>query len=624
MRIRRPSSATVLACTFALLAAAWGSFLGARQVAGVGSALDRFEYLTVDLRFLAVGAQPAPRGVVIAAIDDETIREAGGYPLPRGVLARIVRGLALLGPQAVAVDVLFIDPDRSGSDLELANALNSTRSVVAAIGLFERDQSPAGRGTRFQPDQMSLVPNPSSLVWPTAVIHDSVRSGLVNVATDHAGVPRYIPMIYRAGDSVIPSFALAASSAALNTEPVFGDATLKLAARTVRLDLGYHLPVRYYGPHGTVRQFSAVRILRGDLDPNEVRGQVVVLGATAVGLGDTFATPFDRVMPGVEVWATAISNIFAGDGLVKTNFIRMTDAVTAILLPAATILLMAIPRPLMGFGLAGLVLALWSAFTVMMFVEGYWLSVAVPVAAVVPATASYGVARLLLDRFAVRRLTSETAALSKFQSPGMVEHILKNPQFLEKPVHQNVAVVFLDLSGFTEIAEALGPHWARELLAAFHALVESDVVAHDGFIVSFMGDGAMIIFGLPEPSPDDASRALLTVMQLHESIAAWLRALPPVARERMSVRIAGHCGPAVVSRLGPAHHQHITATGDTVNVTSRLLEVAKQERSSLVVSQDLYAAAGSTGSFGHQSTADLAREVSIRGRKEPLRIRILN
>jgi hypothetical protein len=68
------------------------------------------------------------------------------------------------------------------------------------------------------------------------------------------------------------------------------------------------------------------------------------------------------------------------------------------------------------------------------------------------------------------------------------------------------------------------------------------------------------------------------------SIAAWLRALPPIARDKLSARIGGHVGSAIVSRLGSAQHQHVAATGDTVNVASRLLEVAKQQGARIVVS----------------------------------------
>jgi adenylate cyclase len=612
MRAGRPRSATILAATFALLGALWGGFLGWRQILGAGSFLDRIEYLTVDWRFALRGAQPPPRGVVIAAIDEATIQEAGGFPLPRSMVARIVRELAKLEPQAVALDMLFVDNKAEG-DPELSDALRALRSVVAAVGVFDEEA-----GIR-RPDSepLSFVPEPSRIVWPIAPIADFVRSGLVNISTDHAGIPRYIPAIYRTRDSIVPSFVLAACSVALNTDPVFGDGTLNLLSRTLHTDLGYHLPISYYGPRGTVRQFSAVHALRGDLDPERVKGQLVVLGATGLGLGDTFATPFDRMTPGVEVLATAISNMLAADELRKTRFIRMLDAAAAVLLPVITVVLMAMPRPLLGFAFAGLILIGWSALTVISFAHGFWLSAAVPLAALVPVAASYGAVRVVSERSAVRRLQGERAALAKFQSPAMAEYIVRHPRFLEKPVQQNVGVVFFDLSGFTAVSETLGPHWARDLLADLHAIVERDVVAHGGYVVSFMGDGAMTLFGLPEPSAGDAAQALQAAIHLRESLGSWLNGLPPVARQ-LTVRISGHYGEAVVSRLGPTHHQHITATGDTVNLTSRLLEVAKQERASLVISEALYAAGGAPNLPGADASA---HDVQIRGHRMPLRIR---
>jgi adenylate cyclase len=617
IHIGRPSLAAILTSGFVLLGLLWGGFLGAHQIAGVGSALDSLENLTLDWRFWLAGPRPAPRGVVIAAIDDDTIRQGGAYPLPRGVLARLIRGIADFNPQAIAIDIAFIDPGHDEDNRELAAALGTTRSVVAAIGLFD---SGGPEETPRQSGALALVPTPSRVLWPIADIRAATRSGLVNMVTDAAGMPRHIPMIYRLGDDILQSFALATAAAALNTDVVIGPGALRIAARSTSTDLGYHLPIRYYGPHGSVRQFSAARILRGDLDPDDVRGQIVVLGATAVGTGDIFATPFDRVVPGVEVLATGISNILAGDGLVRTVPIRWIDAATAILLTCIIVLLTAMRRAFVGFALAALVFFVWGALNFLAFREGYWLSVAVPLAALVPVAVAHGTVRLGFDRYIAGRLMADQAVLTKFQSPLLVDYILKNPSFLENPVRQDVAVVFLDLSGFTGVAEALGPEWARDLLAHFQSLIERDVAAQGGFVVSFMGDGAMILFGLPKPKPDDASRALLAIRHLHASVAAWLEALPPVARDRLSCRIGGHSGPAAVSRLGAAHHQHITATGDTVNITSRLLEVAKQQACSIVVSEDIYLAGDASASFGDESSM-VAREISIRGRAKPLRIR---
>ncbi len=622
MGLRRPSFETLLTLIFVAIGIAWGGFLGARQFAGIGSGLDRLENLTLDWRFLLTGAQPAPRGVVLAAIDDEAVREAGGYPLPRNVLARIVRALAALEPQAIALDMLFLDPGKPESDNELAEALRATKTVVAALATFE--PSPAEQDARVQSGELAGIPQPSNILWPIATVRDAAGTGLVNLATDYSGVPRHVPMIFRAGDAIVPSFALAASAAALHTEPMLGPGTLKLASRTVSMDLGYHLPIRYYGPRGSIRQFSAARALRGNIEANDVRGQVVLVGATATALGDTFATPFDRVVPGVEIFATAVSNVLAGDGLIRTKAVRTIDASTAVLLPAITILLMAMRRTTLGLALAGIVLAVWLAAAFAAFRAGYWLSIAVPLAAVVPVAATYGLVHLAFERRVARRLTSERATLAKFQSPLLLDHILKNPRFLEQPVHQDIAVLFLDLSGYTTVAEALGPQWARDLLASFQAVVERDVVAHGGYVVTFMGDGAMIVFGLPQPAANDAARALAAIMELNESIATWLRTLPPAARNGLSARIGGHVGPAVVSRLGSAQHQHVTATGDTVNVASRLLEVAKQQNSGLIVSEDLWTAAHASAAASPPVATGRTLEVAIRGRAQSLRIRVLD
>ena len=623
MRHVRPSGRTLLTIIFLLLAVVWGGFLGSRQIAGTASVLDRLEYLTADWRFLLAGAQAAPGGVVIVAIDDETIR-AQGYPLPRSAMAQIIRALAVHNPQAIAVNFLFLDAGNPEMEVELAQALRSSKSLVAAMAVFEREHSATGSAAQVQSGEYAAVPIASSIVWPIPAVRDAARMGLVNLTTDHAGVPRHVPMIYSAGSTIVPSFALAAASVALNTEPVLGSDTLKLAGRIVSMDQGYHLPIRYYGPRGSIRQFSATRVLRGELHPNDVRGQVVLLGATAVGLGDTFATPFDRGIPGVEIFATAVSNILAGDGLVRTSLIRKIDAAGAILLPVVIVLLVGMRRSVLGILLGGIVLALWAGAAVAAFAAGYWLSIAVPLCAALPIAAANALARFAVDRHAEKRLAREKAELAKFQSPLLVEHILKNPHFLEQPVHQDVAVVFLDLSGFTGVAETLGPQWTRELLADFQALVDHEVVDQGGYVSSFMGDGAMIVFGLPEPRPDDGSRALLAIRQVGKSIAEWLGTQPPMVRDRLSLRIGGHFGPAILSRLGSRMHQHVTATGDTINAASRLLEIAKQQQANVLITEDLYSAAHRDAPPCDATLPGPALEVRVRGRAQPLWIRVLD
>jgi adenylate cyclase len=617
--MRRPSPRTALTLLFVVLSIAWGGFLGARHLAGVGSALDQLENLSLDWRYSLVGPRIPPSGVVVAAIDEDTIRQAGAFPLPRNFLAQIVRGLARHNPQVICVDMLLLDPGPAEADRELADALHATRSVIGAVGLFGADDSAGEQPAR--PGGDDLIPTPTQILWPQDIFRKAAQAGLSNVSTDRSGVPRYIPMLFESGGVIVPSFALAAAAAALNTDPVLGKDVVKLRARSVSLDLGDHLPIRFYGPSGSFRDFGAWRAINGEIEPDDVRGQVVVVGATAQGTGDRFATPFDRVTPGVEIFATAISNLLAGDGLTRNRTTRGIDAFIALVLPAAAVLLLALRSLWVAVALTTFTFVAWVLAIVVAFDQGYWLSFAVPAAAAVPVAVTYGIGRLWVEQRAVERFASETDMLRRFQAPGLLALLNKDPQLLAKPVRQQAAIIFVDLSGFTGLTEALGPAWTRDLLVELHGLIERAATDHHGFVVSYMGDGAMIVFGLPAPQPGDAACALAAVKRLHHDLTAWLDNLPPVALGKLAPRVGGHFGPVILSRLGAADHQHIAATGDTVNVASRLLEVSKQHNAPIAVSEDLYRAAGVPGTAIENGLGE-AMEIDIRGRAHPVSVRL--
>jgi adenylate cyclase len=618
MATEQPGPSRLLTGGFLAVALLVGAALGALEINGVASPLDRVENVTLDWRFLLAGARPAPPGVVIVAIDDEALSEAGGDAPTREMMARIVRALAASHPRSIAIDVAFLNSRDAEADAELASALKASPAVVAAIGVFDPVDAP---GEAAEPGDLALAPKPSSVLWPIEAIRDAAQVGLANVSTDSSGVPRYIPMIYQTPDGVVPSFALAAASQALEAQPVLGPDRIEIAGRLRELDLGYHMPVRFYGPAGSFRRISAARVLRGDLDPEALRDKVVVVGVTAAGATDTFATPFDRVAPGAEVFATAIGNLLAGDGLARTPSTRRVDAVAAVALPVVMIALMAMRRVATGLTLASLVFILWLGGVFLAFVNGYWLSIAAPLASAVPLTVGFAAARSLVERRAGTKIAAERSTLAKFQSPLLLDHLLREPDFLEKPVRQDVAVMFLDLSGSTGVAEALGPERSRDLLGAMQTLVEGEVTAHGGVVITYMGDGVLAVFGLPKPRSDDAARALDTVEALRASMTAWLANLPPAARDHLDFRIGLHFGPAILSRLGSPTQQQITATGDTVNVASRLLEVAKQQHCRIVVTEDLFQAASVPTASPNANAGYAPLTVSIRGRASDLPVR---
>jgi adenylate cyclase len=590
---------------FLIVIVLWGGFLASRHLAGRDSGFDRVENLLADWRFSLTGQRMPPPDVVVAAIDEDTIREAGAYPLPRATLARAILAIGALEPRGIAIDILFAGGTDPTADQALADAVSATKASAAAAAVFVAQSAWAGE-----------MPSPASIVGPLPTIAAVARLGLVNLTTDQSGIARHAPLLFRPGDKIVPSFVLTAVNPA-GARAVFRDDKVRIGDTETDLDLGFHLAIRHYGPSGTIPSFSLSQALAGTLDAGTVRGRIVVIGSVALGSGDTFSTPYDRIVPGVEVLATAIANLVAGDGLRRTRAIRRFDAAVTIVLPAICLLLASARRGERGLVFAGLLVMVWLAAVTLAFSRGYWLDAADPIAVLVPCLGLYPVVRVMLERSSASRAALRVEVLARFQSPSLVRQLADDPAFLEAPVARDVAVVFIDLSGFTGVAERLGPARSRDMLATFHSRVDEVVSAYLGFVVSFMGDGAMILFGMPSAKVDDAARALRCVAALRESVEAWRQGLAPEARERLEARIGAHFGSAVLSRLGSSHYQHVTATGDTVNVASRLLDAARQQPAGVAISDTLWEAAGGLG----PGKAAPPFELWIRGRSEPLRVR---
>jgi adenylate cyclase len=449
------------------------------------------------------------------------------------------------------------------------------------------------------------------VLWPARPFEGAAKIGLANIATEPSGGPRHLPLLFQTDRGLQPSFAL--RGAALNAgDPGFSIGKVRIAGAPLALDLGYHLPLRFYGPRGTFETISASDLLSGPATP-ALQDRIVVVGVTATGVGDTFATPFDPILPGVEVLATGIAQLSGGDSLVRDTAVRKVDVAATLLFTIGAALIILLVPVSAGLAVVAAALGLWLVATVILFGHGYWLSAALPLAGAIPSVAAATVLRQVLDRRRSQELARAAAALGQFQSPVLADRIARNPDFLREPVKQTAAILFVDLSGFTRLSEQLGLSRTREFLMQFHTLVANKAVAHGGLVTSFMGDGAMIAFGIPDSHADDASRAFDTAWELVKDLRAWIDQGGMSSRVR-GMRLGAHLGPVVVSRLGPEMHQHITATGDTVNVASRLMEVAKQHNATLAVTMEFFTAVGDDGA--RRRKPDDIRNVEIRGRQE--------
>ncbi|NTG47083.1 adenylate/guanylate cyclase domain-containing protein [Agrobacterium rhizogenes] len=612
--MRRPPLQTLIAL---VLTAVWGLGLGITHLRGDIPFIDGAEATLANLRNAVGGSRQPPDIVTILAIDDDASRAAGRYPLPRATLATIIDSIAALGPKAIALDMLLLDPGDEAGDAALEQSLRRANIVLAAAGIFPESRQ---RVTDNSREPLARVPSALQFLEPQQRFAEAASYGIVNVQTDKTGTPRFVPMLFRSGERIEPSFSLRVVSAATGEHPTVISDHIKIGDRSVHTDTGYLMPLSFYGPRGTIRTISASAALNGQLPEEAIRDHIVVIGATVTGGGDVFPTPFDPVLPGVEVISTSITHLIAGDGLVRDRGVRLIDLYFAVGLPLVIVSLLAWRRNTIGLIMALCVILAWLAINLSAFKHGIWLSAALPIAATVPPALLFGAAQLWLGRRQAGRLAEQSERLQRIQAPGLAEHLAHDPGFLAEPVHQEAAVVFIDINGFTGLSEAIGPAAVRELLNGFYNLVDEEVTASGGAITSFMGDGAMILFGLPQPKRTDPANAARCCIRLADRMRSWLAALPEATASRIGFKIGAHFGTIVASRLGGEGRQQITATGDTVNVASRLMEVAARNQAEIAISNDLLHSAGHDSLPYIEGRLEGPLETSLRGRAGSLAI----
>lgn len=172
----------------------------------------------------------------------------------------------------------------------------------------------------------------------------------------------------------------------------------------------------------------------------------------------------------------------------------------------------------------------------------------------------------------------------------------------------DVAVLFIDLVGSTELAHRRSPAEVVELLNEFFDVVVDVVAAHGGTVNKFVGDEALVVFGAPLPHDDAAGGALRAARQLRERLQAEV--------PHLDIGIGVSAGVAVAGNIGAQQRFEYTVIGDPVNEASRLTELAKQHDGRVLASR----AALERADDDEARRWNDAGEETLRGRAEPTRL----
>ena len=214
----------------------------------------------------------------------------------------------------------------------------------------------------------------------------------------------------------------------------------------------------------------------------------------------------------------------------------------------------------------------------------------------------------------------DRANLARHFSPNMVDEIAHQDQPMGAVRREDIAVLFVDIVGFTRTSENEDPERVIALLRDFHRRMADRVFAHGGTLDKFLGDGLMATFGTPHPRRDDAQRALACARDMAAEIAAWNEQRRGAGEVPMRAGIGLHFGPVVLGDIGDERRLEFAVIGDTVNVASRLEAMTRELGVDVIASNDIVARARQGGAGVIFDGLEEGAQAVVHGRDDPIAI----
>lgn len=209
-------------------------------------------------------------------------------------------------------------------------------------------------------------------------------------------------------------------------------------------------------------------------------------------------------------------------------------------------------------------------------------------------------------------------SLSHYASPQVADQLSKELEHLENVKlggeHVMASVFFADIVGFTSLSESMEPKEISELLNVYFSKIIKAVNFCNGHVDKFIGDCAMVLFGVPEKNPQHAFNCIACgwmILQLIEQLNDKREADGEVTVE---FRIGANSGMMLAGNMGSAERMEYTVVGDSVNLASRLSGTG--EPSELIITEDVFIEQGLEGSV----LTEVKDLIKLRGKKLPVKI----
>jgi len=562
----------------------------------------------------------------------------GRYPWPRELHGQILTNILKQKPKAIIYDILFSDQDneaesnsetKTDSDDAFANIIRQTNNVYFPIlrlpaendSLSELELSKFGSALGFTATENADPTARIALQLPgIAAAIDTGRLGNVEYIEEADGIGRRYLLYTEAYGWRIPS--LPTRLARDLGYPISNKKSMLLHWRG-----GKHAfqRVAFYDLYDDF--FNRQSPLRAN---DEFRDKIVIIGATAPALGDQRSTPIDSLYPGVEILATAISNL-KNNRTMREPHPAIPDIFPATISNAiakgifpSIITLAIIFSLLYAFNHIRNSFKIFTGYLIFSAIVLLISYLAIGALIVIPIFRPllfgwlyYTLAALYeyLDEKRTRERSMQM--FSRFVDPRVVNDLVSegeeglNKYFNAQRIQ--CTVLFSDIRGFTTMSQHREPEEIVNLLNQYFSRQTDVIFHHGGTMDKFIGDAIMAFWGAPIADPNHAQHAVDAALDMVEALQLFKISLGGELGDSFDIGIGIHSGEAVVGMIGSETKLDYTCIGDTVNTASRL-EGQTKGRARILVSDATKALCNDNITFVDHGA------VSVKGRDESVKI----
>ena len=582
------------------------------------SFLTSLDMRWLDTKFRMRGERAPGDQLVLVALDERSLESLGSARLfERHHVAKLVDQLNQAGARVIGFDITYSEPDPTSPDNDrlFAEAIERAGNVIlgtyfeleATTGqsgergeltpefqeiVIEKQVYPSLRTSGTQGGETLIQGNTLEMNLPS-LTRAAASFGSVNVHTDADGSPRYQPQFIEWGGRLYPSLDLQLLKRYLDA-PSVGVTMQDGRMEQVRVG-DYVIPtdrygrymINFNGPANTFPTVSWIDVEEGRVDPGAIRDKIVLVGPTAIGLGDVLPTPFDPVLPGVEIHANVIDNVLGQRYLVRDTMTSMVD----LLLIVGLGVLLSLYLPKMGAtrSIVSTVVGLlaFTGLNVWVFLQFTWvLSYVYPGLALVVTSGSLISYKYLTEEREKKRTKQ---IFSHYLDQAVIDQVVDQPEKLKLGGEKHsLTVLFSDIRGFSTFSEKMTPQELVGFLNTYFDQMTNIIFKHQGTLDKLIGDAVMCFWGHPIETEDHPLRATVAALEMMDVVHQMQETVRLPGGHLFDIGIGVNTGDMVVGNMGSQKRFSYTAMGDDVNLGSRLEGLNKFYGTNILITDSTY------------------------------------